>query len=80
MLDKNKFMGTVVAAGLNQRKLAKLMKMSKNTINSRVNGRSQFDTEEIDRLCEILGIDDDNEKAKIFLAQSSQIRDDIKAS
>ena len=73
-------MGTVVAAGLNQRKLAKLMKMSKNTINSRVNGRSQFDTEEIDWLCEILEIDDDSEKAKIFLAQPSQNRDDIKAS
>lgn len=80
MLDKNKFMGTVVAAGLNQAKLARLMKMSKNTMNSRVNGRSQFDTEEIDKLCEILGICDSCEKAKIFLAHPSQIRDETATS
>ena len=41
--------------------------MSKNTLNSKVNGKIPFNTVEIERICEKLGIHDGAEKASIFL-------------
>jgi hypothetical protein len=41
-------------------------------MSSRITGKSCFNTEEIDRLCELLDITDNREKADIFLAAPSQ--------
>lgn len=41
--------------------------MSKNTLNSKVNGKIPFNTIEIEAICEKLGITDPAEKALIFL-------------
>lgn len=75
MVNKNRLMGAIMGAGLNQRKLASRIGMSKNTMNSKVNGRSFFDTQQIDKICEVLEIDDNIEKALIFLSKTSQNRD-----
>lgn len=75
MLDKNRLMGAIVMAGMSQRKLAQEVGMSKNTINAKINGNGYFDTEQIDRICSVLDIHDNTEKALIFLAEPSQNRD-----
>lgn len=72
MLDKNLFKSVIVRQGYTQDTLAAKLEMSPNTMSSRVNGRSCFDTDEIDRICEILGISSNDEKAAIFLAKPSQ--------
>lgn len=42
MLNKNRLLGAMASVGTNQTQLAKKLGMSKNTINSRINGKSFF--------------------------------------
>ena len=63
----NKLKGKIVEAGYSQRSLAVELGMSKNTLNSKVNGKIPFNTKEIEQICEKLGITDCAEKAAIFL-------------
>lgn len=77
MLNKNRLMGAIACAGLTQKELAERIKMSKNTMNSKINGKSYFDTLQIEKICNELGIVDDYEKAVIFLGKSSQNRDEL---
>lgn len=62
----NKLKGKIVEAGYSQRSLALELGMSKNTLNSKVNGKIPFNTVEIERICDKLGIHDVAEKASIF--------------
>jgi hypothetical protein len=69
----NELKGKIVAAGYSQKTLAEAMvdegvKISENTLSKKVNGRAPFDTVEIVCICKILGIEDNDEKAHIFLA------------
>lgn len=64
---RNKLKGKIVEAGYTQRSLAKEVGMSKNTLNSKVNGKTPFNTDEIERICTSLSIVDPVEKASIFL-------------
>jgi transcriptional regulator with XRE-family HTH domain len=66
-MASNKLKGKIVEAGYSQRSLASELGMSKNTLNSKVNGKIPFNTNEIERICEKLGIHDGAEKAAIFL-------------
>ena len=79
MINKNRLMGAIVSSGFTQRSLAQKMGISKNTLNNKINGRGYFDTQQIDMICEVLGISDDKDKIEIFLANPSQNRDDRKA-
>lgn len=63
----NKLKGKIMEAGYSQRSLAMKLGMSKNTLNSKVNGKIPFNTNEIEKICVVLGIDDPLEKASIFL-------------
>ena len=72
MLDKNLFKSAFVKKGYTQDTLAEALGVSANTMSSRMTGKSCFNTEEIDRLCELLDITDNREKADIFLAVPSQ--------
>ena len=76
MVDKNKLAGAIASKGLTQKKLAEMIGISKNTISAKMNNKSSFDTDEIKRICRVLGIKDVTEKENIFLANSSQNRDD----
>lgn len=69
----NELKGKIVAAGFSQKTLAEAMagegvKISENTLSKKVNGRAPFDTNEIVCICRLLGIQDNYEKAHIFLA------------
>lgn len=63
----NKLKCKIMEAGFTQRSLAKELGMSKNTLNSKVNGKTPFNTVEIRRLCDLLNIVSGEEKASIFL-------------
>ena len=58
--------------GMTQEALADYIGKSSNTLSSRINGTSYFDTEEIDKICEALNITSEKEKVAIFLAVPSQ--------
>lgn len=63
----NRLKGKIIEAGFTQRALAAQMGMTKNTLNNKVNGKTPFNLDEAEKLCAILGIRDDAEKAQIFL-------------
>ncbi|MBO5569619.1 MAG: helix-turn-helix transcriptional regulator [Clostridia bacterium] len=67
MLNKLKFLGKMVEAGYTQKSLADEINLSENTLGSRINGKSAFDTDEIEKICAAFGITDPVEKATIFL-------------
>lgn len=67
-MPNRKLKGKIAEAGYSQRSLAAELGMSKNTLNSKINGKIPFNTLEIERICEKLGIVDGTEKAAIFLS------------
>lgn len=76
MLDRNLLKAAIARAGMTQEKLAEAIGITGNTLSAKILGRSYFDTEEIDKICDVLSIVDNNEKADIFLASPSRFRDD----
>lgn len=64
----NKLKGKIAEAGYSQRSLAAELGISKNTLNSKVNGKTPFNTVEIELICKKLGIHEASEKAAIFLS------------
>lgn len=75
MLNRNLLRGAIARAGMTQEKLAFAIGVSQNTLSAKILGRSSFDTDEIDRICDALSIVDNEEKANIFLASPSLFRD-----
>lgn len=63
----NKIFGIMAEKGISQRELAEKIGLSLETVNGRLNGRKPFKTDEVIKLCEILGITDPKTKAEIFL-------------
>lgn len=73
MVDINKLKAQMVLKGYNQRSLVAEMnnrgvKISENTFSTKMNGKTQFDCEDADIICEILEIEHPADKAEIFLA------------
>ena len=66
-MNVNKLKGAMVRAGLNQSSFAERLKMSPNTLNAKINGRTIITTEEAKAMCEILSINSNSEKVEIFL-------------
>jgi transcriptional regulator with XRE-family HTH domain len=74
-MDKFLLRGAIVRKGFTQETLARALKMSQNTLSAKILGKSYFDTDEIDKICELLDITDNEEKAQIFLSAPSRNRD-----
>lgn len=73
MVDINKLKSQMVLKGYTQKSLVAEMnkrgvKTTENTLSSKINGRSQFDCEDADVICDILEVVDSAKKAEIFLA------------
>ena len=73
MVDINKLKAQMALKGVTQRSLVAEMKrrgvkISENTFSSKMTGKSQFDCEDADIICEILEIEDPADRADIFLA------------
>ena len=73
MVDVNKLRSRMVLMGYTQKSLVAEMtqrgvKTSENTLSSKMKGKSQFDCEDADVICEILEVDNPADRAEIFLA------------
>lgn len=73
MVDVNKLKAQMVLRGYTQKSLVVEMnkrgvKISQNTLSSKMNGRAQFDCVDADVICEILEVHDAATRAEIFLA------------
>ncbi len=68
MVNKTLLMKEIVGAGYNQKSFSKKIGMNKNTFNSRINGKSDFTTGEVDACCKALNIVDAEMKVLIFLS------------
>lgn len=72
MVDVNKLRSRMVLMGYTQKSLVAEMnergvKTTENTFSSKMNGRSQFDCDDADVICDILEVSDLAERADIFL-------------
>ena len=81
MVDVRKLRARMALRGYTQKDVvsdlnAKGVKISENTFSAKMLGRSQFDCDIVDVICDILKIHDPAEKAEIFLASPSQLWDD----
>ena len=73
MVDVNKLRSRMVLMGYTQKSLVAEMnergvKTSENTFSSKMNGKSQFDCDDADVICDILGVESPADRADIFLA------------
>ena len=75
-MDKLKLLSVMAGKGFSQRALSQEIGMSKNSLNEKINGKRPFNADEAMDICEALGIEDDVVKAQIFLAKSSQNKDE----
>lgn len=67
-MNTNQLKAKIVGAGYTQRALAKELNMSTNALNSKINGRTPFNTNEVVVICDLLAINDNAERAHIFLS------------
>ena len=73
MVDLNKLKARMALMGHTQKTLvdemkARGVKTSRNTISNKMTGKSQFDCDDADVICDILNLHDLADKAEIFLA------------
>ena len=73
MVDIQKLRSRMVLKGYNQRTLvaeinARGVKISENTFSSKMTGKSSFDCDTVDVICDILEVEAPADKAEIFLA------------
>jgi len=73
MVDVNKLRSRMVLMGYTQKSLVAEMnnrgvKTTVNTFSSKMNGRSRFDCDDAEVICDILELESSVEKAEIFLA------------
>lgn len=68
MVNINKLKGKIAESGLTLGAFAKKIGFAQNTLSSRLSGRTAFNLDEVEKICLVLGITDDSEKMRIFLA------------
>ena len=66
--DYSKLLGRMKEFGYTQRELAKVIGMNKATLSAKLNNKFGFTMEEIDAICEVLDISND-EIGKYFFAK-----------
>lgn len=77
MVDIQKLRYRMVLNGYTQKSLvaeinARGVKISENTFSSKMTGKSSFDCDLVDVICDILVIEEPAHKCEIFLAKASQ--------
>ena len=73
MVDIRKLRAWMALRGHDQKSLvaeikARGKKMSENTLSAKMKGKSKFNCDDADIICEVLGVENDEDKAEIFLA------------
>lgn len=67
-MKANLLRGEIIAKGLTLEGLAKKIGISRNSMSAKLNGRTQFNADEIEKICTALGICDSERKVEIFLS------------
>lgn len=67
-----KLLGVMAEKGVSGVRLAKEIGMSSNTFYNKINGNSPFNADQIKNICKVLDIVDAEEKAEIFLSDTTQ--------
>lgn len=67
MINSKKLKACIFSAGYSQRSLAKTLGMSVNTLNAKINGKSDFNVDEVMKVCDALKIESPEERCAIFL-------------
>ena len=75
MVDKNRLMGHIISKGYSQRTLSEKIGVSKNTLNSKINGHSSFDVDLIEKICDTLNMILENSSKDVDIIITS-FRDD----
>lgn len=58
----------IAAHGMSLREVAEKASISRSSLSAKINGQRSFDTDEVVRLCEVLGITDNEKRVQIFLS------------
>lgn len=56
MLNKNRLLGAIVSAGMTQNQVASKIGVSKNTFSAKINGKSCFDTAQVEKIAKSSGL------------------------
>jgi transcriptional regulator with XRE-family HTH domain len=72
LVQTNLLKGRIVASGLSRKELASKAHMSESTLSDKINGKRSFTTDEVEIICDVLGIDTCEDKVNIFLHSASQ--------
>ena len=67
-MNARKLAAALVENGLTQKEAAKQIGLSANSFSARMVGKHPFNTDEVQKLCELLRIDDPQTKVEIFLS------------
>ena len=67
-MKANLLRAVIAERGMSQREVAEKAKISRSAFSAKINGQRPFDTDEAVRVCDVLGIVDNNRKCEIFLA------------
>lgn len=74
MTDTLRLKSLMLLQGLKQEDLAKYLGLSKQTINMKLNNKRPFKLNEINKVCELLKIDDLQQRFLIFFAYDVDLR------
>lgn len=74
MTDTLKLKALMLLQGFTQEDLAKYLGLSKQTINMKLNNKRSFKLSEIAKICELLKIDNVQERFLIFFAEKVDLR------
>lgn len=67
MINKNLLRAKIAESGYTQTTLCEMIGMGQNSLSAKMNGKSSFTLEQIDKICDALNINDAETKIKIFL-------------
>lgn len=72
MVNSSLLADRISAAGFTHFEVAELIGISKNTFSAIVTGKKSPTLDQVDSICHVLNITDNDAKAKIFLSESSR--------
>lgn len=73
MINTNKIKAALVEKGFTQRSLAREMKIAKNTLNAKINGKAPISIEEATKLAEFLNLSKEEFDAIFFCGSRTEM-------
>lgn len=70
-LNRCRLLGKLAENGMSQNVLASVIGISPNSMSAKINGKSSFNLVQVEKICAALHIDNMDERADIFLSETS---------